>query len=185
MKAKELIVNNEITLKEIGEEEIRPIFETINTEREYLGEWLPFVDYTLEMKDTQNFIESLTVNETKDLTFAIYFNEKFVGLVGLKDPDYDNKKVEIGYWISEKYQHLGIVTLSCKRLIQHAFEDLGFNRIQLRAATQNIKSQKVAERLGFSREGIEREGELHKRGFVDLVVFALLKREYEKYLYEK
>lgn len=178
MKFKELVVNSQIRLKEIGQDEVRPIFETINTEREYLGEWLPFVDYTLEMADTQNFIESLTVNDTKDLTFAIYFNEKFVGLVGLKDPDYDNKKVEIGYWISEKFQHLGIVTLSCKRLIQYAFEELGFNRIQLKAATGNKKSQKVAVRLGFTQEGIERDGELHKRGFVDLVVYGLLKREF-------
>ena len=178
MTAKELIVNNEITLKEIGDDEVRPIFETINAEREYLGEWLPFVDYTLELADTQNFIESLTVNETKDLTFAIYYKEKFVGLVGLKDPDYDNKKVEIGYWISEKYQHLGIITLSCTSLIKYAFDKLDFNRIQLKAATGNTKSQHIAERLGFTREGIEREGELHKRGFVDLVVYGLLKREY-------
>ncbi len=177
MKAKELIVNNEITLKEIGEEEIRPIFETINAEREYLGEWLPFVDYTLEMADTQNFIESLTVNETKDFTFAIYYKEQFVGLVGLKDPDYDNSKVEIGYWISEKYQHLGIITLSCKALIKHAFDTLEFNRVQLKAATENHKSQRVAERLGFKREGIERDGELHKHGFVDLVVYGLLKKD--------
>lgn len=179
MKAKELIVNNEITLKEIGEEEIRPIFETINAEREYLGEWLPFVDYTLEMADTQNFIESLTVNETKDFTFAIYYKEQFVGLVGLKDPDYDNSKVEIGYWISEKFQHLGIITLSCKTLIKYAFDKLEFNRVQLKAATGNIKSQHIAERLGFTREGIERDGELHKRGFVDLVVYGLLKRDFE------
>jgi ribosomal-protein-serine acetyltransferase len=136
------------------------------------------VDYTLEITDTQNFIESLTVNETKDLTFAIYYNEKFVGLVGLKDPDYDNSKVEIGYWISEKFQHLGIITLSCKTLIKYAFEELDFNRIQLKAATKNTKSQKVAERLGFRKEGIERDGELHKRGFVDLVVYGLLKRDF-------
>ncbi len=136
------------------------------------------MDYTLEIADTQNFIESLTVNETKDLTFAIYYNENFVGLVGLKDPDYENKKVEIGYWISEKYQHLGIITLSCKTLIKYAFQELDFNRIQLRAATENIKSQKVAERLGFKKEGIERDGELHKRGYVDLVAYGLLKKEF-------
>ena len=178
MTAKELIVNQEIILKEIGKEEVKPIFETISAEREYLGEWLPFVDYTLEITDTQNFINNLEISETKDLTYAIYFLNKFVGLAGLKDPDYDNKKIEIGFWIAEKYQHKGIVTLSCRKLIEHAFVNLGMNRIQLRAATENIKSQKVAEQLGFSKEGIERDGELHKRGYVDLVVYSLLKKEF-------
>ncbi len=178
MERKILNVNKEIILKEICQEDVLPIFDTINAEREYIGEWLPFVDYTLEMADTLNFIESLSVNETKDLTFAIYYKEKFAGLVGLKDPDYDNKKVEIGFWISEKYQHLGIISLSCKALINHAFKELGFNRIQLKAAVENINSQKVAQRLGFIKEGIEREGELHKRGFVDLMVFGLLKRDF-------
>jgi len=51
---------------------------------------------------------------------------------------------------------------------------LKLNRIQLKVATSNRKSQQVAQRLGFIQEGIEREGELHNRGFVDLVVFSLL-----------
>jgi ribosomal-protein-serine acetyltransferase len=175
---KVLIVNNEITLKKIGDEDVLPIFETINAERKYLGEWLPFVDYTLEMADTQNFLESLTVTETKDLTFAIYYKEKFAGLAGLKDPDYENQKIEIGYWIAERFQQKGIVTMCCKKLISYAFDELNMNRIQLKAATGNIRSQRVAERLGFTREGIERDGELHKRGFVDLLVYGLLKRDF-------
>lgn len=180
MPAKELIVNQEITLKEIGQKEVKPIFETISAERKYLGVWLPFVEHTLEMSDTQNFIDNLEVSETKDLTYAIYYRNEFVGLAGLKDPDYDNKKIEIGYWIAEKFQHKGIVTLSCRKLIEHAFVNLEMNRIQLKAATENINSQKVAERLGFRKEGIERDGELHQRGYVDLVVYGLLKKDIQK-----
>ncbi len=180
MSSKELIVNREITLKEIGQEDVKPIFETISAERKYLGVWLPFVEHTLEIADTQNFIDNLVISETKDLTYAIYYRNEFVGLAGLKDPDYDNKKIEIGYWIAEKYQHRGIVTLSCRKLIEHAFDNLKMNRIQLKAATENINSQKVAERLGFKKEGIERDGELHKRGYVDLIVYGLLKKDIQK-----
>lgn len=172
------IVDNQILLKELSQQEVAPIFNIIDAEREYLGKWLPFVEYTLEITDTQNFIESLEISETKDFTFAIYFDDKFVGLVGLKDPDYDNKKVEIGYWLSESYQHKGIITRSCKKLIDIAFNKLEMNRIQIKVATENLKSQQVAERLGFKYEGIEREGELHKCGFLDLKVYSLLRNEF-------
>jgi len=52
------------------------------------------------------------------------------------------------------------------------------NRIQIKVATENLKSQQVAERLGFKYEGIEREGELHKCGFLDLKVYSLLRNEF-------
>ena len=61
--------------------------------------------------------------------------------------------------------------------IDYVFDEMNFNRIQLKAATGNFKSQRVAKRLGFREEGIERESELHQRGFVDLIVYSLLKAE--------
>ena len=174
-----LIVNEEIYLKIVDENDVDAIFDTIDSEREYLGEWLPFVKYTQEQTDTIQFVDSLQNTPMKDLTFAIYCGDDFAGLIGLKDPDYDNKKAEIGYWLAYAFQHQGIITQSAKRLIQYAFDDLGLNRIQLKAATENIKSQNVAKRLGFTLEGIERDGELHERGFVDLMQFGLLKKDFK------
>ncbi|MDD4990754.1 MAG: GNAT family protein [Paludibacter sp.] len=173
-----LYVNNDILLKEIGLEDVEAIFHTIDAEREYLAEWLPFVELTQDISFTQKYVESYIATEEKDLTCVIFYKQKFVGLVGLKDTDYDNLKVEIGYWLSEPFQHKGIITGSCSALINYVFKELKMNRIQLKAATGNIKSQAVAERLGFTREGIERDGELHSRGFVDLVVFGLLQKDW-------
>ena len=174
---KELIVSNEIRLKEICLDDVAEIFNIIDSEREYLAEWLPFVSVTTEVADTLTFVKSYVDAESKEPTFAIYFKNQLVGLIGMKDTDLDNQKTEIGYWLSEKYQHIGIVTRSATALINYVFDELNLNRIQLKAATGNFKSQRVAERLGFIREGIERDGELHERGFVDLVVFGLLKND--------
>jgi ribosomal-protein-serine acetyltransferase len=174
---KEFIVSNEIRLKEIGLEDVKPIFQIIDSERDYLAEWLPFVSETHELSDTMTFVKNYVEAESKEPTFAIHFKNQLVGLIGMKDTDLDNQKTEIGYWLSQKYQHIGIVTRSAAALINYIFDELNLNRIQLKAATGNFKSQQVAERLGFIREGIERDGELHERGFVDLVVFGLLKND--------
>jgi len=174
---KELIVSNQIRLKEIGMDDVDKIFHIIDSEREYLAEWLPFVNETRKLADTMTFVKNYVEAESKEPTFAIHFKNQLVGLIGMKDTDLDNQKTEIGYWLSEKYQHFGIVTKSAETLIDYAFYKLNLNRIQLKAATGNLKSQRVAERLGFIREGIERDGELHERGFVDLVVFGLLKND--------
>ena len=173
-----LTVDNNIKLKEISLEDVNSIYEIINSEREYLREWLPFVDETRNILYTRTFVENYLDSDRKDLTFCVLYQNKMVGLVGMKDTDSTNRKTEIGYWLSETYQHLGIITKSCRTLINYIFEELRINRIQLTAANENSKSQRVAMRLGFQREGIQREGELHSRGFVDLVVYGLLKTDW-------
>jgi len=178
MECRELIVDEDIRLKEIGLEDVEAIFGTIDNERSYLGEWLPFVYLTNNIGFTRSFVVDYLNSDRINITCAIYYKDTFVGLVGLKDTDLANKKTEIGYWLSETFQHKGIITRSCKKLIDYAFEILGVNRVQLKAATENAKSSKVAERLGFGFEGIEHDGELHSRGFVDLKIFTLLKKDF-------
>ena len=178
MKALELIVDQNIRLKEIGFEHLRPIFNTIDSQRAYLGEWLPFVELTKDISFTNQFIENYLNSDKINLTFAITYQKKFAGLIGLKDTDTDNQKTEIGYWLSENQQGFGIITRSCKTLINYIFQSNNINRIQIKAATENLKSRAIPERLGFTFEGIEREGELHNRGFVDLAIYGLLKNEW-------
>ena len=182
MKPIELIVDKNTLLKEIGFEHLRPIFNTIDREREYLGKWLPFVELTKDISFTNQFIENYLNSEKVNLTFAITFQKQFVGIIGLKDTDPDNKKTEIGYWISERFQGKGIMTHSCKTLVDYIFNSKDINRIQIKAATENLKSRAIPERLGFTFEGIERDGELHNYGFVDLAIYGLLKNEFQNRL---
>jgi len=174
---RELIVDNELRIKEIGLEDVGSIYRTLVNEREYLSEWLPFVGITDSLSDTQAFVQSIINSGLKNFICAIFFQQQFVGLIGLKEIDSYNKKAEIGYWLSEAFQHKGIVTRSCKTIIDFAFDELNLNRIQIKIATGNIKSLHVAEILGFTREGLERQGELLTKGYTDLVVFGLLKNE--------
>lgn len=172
-------VNNNIELRQLSTNDIMPIFDTINTQREHLGKWLPFVQYTQKPEDTAQFVTtSMQKAELgKELINSIYYQGEFIGLIGFNNIDLTNKRIEMGYWLSQHYQHKGIITLSCKVLIHHAFTELDINRIQIRVAKGNFKSMRVPERLGFIYEGTERDGELLADGFTDVNVYSLLKRE--------
>jgi len=170
-------VDDEILLKEIGLEDVETIFKTIDNEREYLEEWLPFVELTHDVSFTRSYVENYLNFDKLNLTCAIFYQNQFVGIIGLKDTDPDNKKTEIGYWLSQSFQGKEIITRSCKKLINYVFDIMDMNRVKITVATGNLKSQHIPERLGFTCEGIERDGELHTRGFVNLVVYSLLKSE--------
>jgi ribosomal-protein-serine acetyltransferase len=51
------------------------------------------------------------------------------------------------------------------------------NRIQIKVALNNSKSQAIPVKLNFHFEGIERGGELHENKFIDLRVYSLLANE--------
>ncbi len=175
----DITVSNQLILREVGLNDVDAIFQTIDTQRDYLGEWLPFVTLTQSVDFTRSFIQSIldTPYEVREHTFVVLYEGEFAGLVGFRDTDRMNRKTEIGYWLSEPYQHKGLVTKAVQVLIALAFEELGMNRVQIRCAVGNAPSRRVPIRLGFQFEGVERAGELFPDGsFRDLEVYSLLKQ---------
>ncbi len=175
-----LQVDTELELKQLEQSDSIDIFNTINNQREYLGKWLPFVAFTKEISDTEKFVDSV-INAGEDrfeYIFAIRKSNEFVGIIGFKDTDKQNKKSEIGYWLSEKYQKQGIVTKSVDKLCDFAFNKLQINRIQIKCAVENTSSKNIPKRLGFRFEGIERQGELLTGDFyTDLEIYSKLKSD--------
>lgn len=177
MKTINIKLTENIYLNALQADDVNDIYHTINTQREYLGRWLPFVSSTQSVAFTQEFVNySLSL---EDKTFTIREGGTFIGLIGFKATDKENCKTEIGYWLSQDYQGRGIVTRAVSALCNYAFETLGMNRIQIKCAIGNSPSSNIPKRLGFQFEGIERAGELFPDGtFANIEVYSLLKKEY-------
>lgn len=175
-----LKVTDEVFLKEIEVSDAPALFCIIDSERTSLREYLPFIDYTHKIEDTENFIRSVENGGVNGLNtvYVIKHRDKTAGIIGYKDADQANKRTELGYWLSGNYRGKGLITLSCKVLMQQAFEKMDMNRVQLKTSVDNHKSIAVAKRIGFTLEGREREGELLVNGFTDLLLYSILKRDW-------
>uniref|UniRef100_UPI003217AD7E GNAT family N-acetyltransferase n=1 Tax=uncultured Draconibacterium sp. TaxID=1573823 RepID=UPI003217AD7E len=176
---KHIRINDKIRLERIQLSMAQIIFNTIDSDREHLREWLPFIDQTKQISDTEAFITSVADNK-KDSIYTIWYKEEFAGLIGFKDTDLVNKKTEIGYWLASKMQGKGIITLCVEKLIAYAFKNKKLNRIQIKVAEKNNKSAAIPKKLGFHMEGVEREGELHQDHYLNLEVYSLLKSDWLK-----
>jgi ribosomal-protein-serine acetyltransferase len=135
---------------------------------------------TKTVQDSEAFIKSVITNreETLNEVYTIWFKGDFAGIIGFHNTDRVNEKSEIGYWLVSEMTGKGIITRSCRILLDLAFEKMGMNRITIRCAAGNFQSEKIATRLGFKYEGIERNGERYHDLFFDLKVFSLLKGEF-------
>jgi ribosomal-protein-serine acetyltransferase len=170
----------ELRILQLGDAE--QVFELTDKNRAYLREWLPWVDSNQTVNDTRRFIQTI-INQFKSnegFQCGIWNEGKLTGVVGFHRIDWLNKNVEIGYWIAREYQGRGLITRSCKAMIEYAFREFNLKRVQIRCATGNIRSCAIPERLGFRKEGIMLQGEYLYGRFVDLVVYGMLDGDWKK-----
>lgn len=173
-------ISDTLSLRLLTLSDTQSIFDIIDSQRDYLREWLPFVDQTHRVEDTQKAIEMLIDPELSlNRQFIIIYNDILIGMVGFKDTQKTTRKTEIGYWMSQEYQGRGIMTSVVTKLLEYAFLVMNMNRVIIKVAVANQKSRRIPERIGFVQEGIERESDLLVDNvFTDIVVYSMLQREY-------
>jgi RimJ/RimL family protein N-acetyltransferase len=100
-----------------------------------------------------------------------------LGGASLHDVEIDQGRAAVGYWLAPDARGRGVATHAVRLLARWAFDGLGIARVALTCAPDNHASQRVAERCGFSREGVLRSHLPFKGGRRDTVVFSLLPDE--------
>ncbi len=178
---KRIKIDEQLTLRALVSADAIRMYQIIDSQRDYLGEWLPFVQFTNKLEDSKGFVEMCIQNwkNMKDFVFKICLDDRMVGLIGTKEIDYLNKSTEIGYWLSEEVQHQGIMAKAVKVLLENLFEEFNLQRIQICCATGNVKSSNIPLRLGFVKEGVKRNAEwVGNYEFRDLEVYSLLKGDF-------
>ncbi len=158
------------------------IFAVVDRERSYLREWLPWVDISTEVEHTLTFIKTSLQQfaSNEGLSAGIWQGGEFAGVIGTHKIDWLYRRVEIGYWISQKFQGRGIVTAACRAVIDHAFDEWDLHRVEIHCATGNEKSCAIPRRLGFQFEGMLREAQLLNGKYVDINVYGMLVQDWMK-----
>jgi ribosomal-protein-serine acetyltransferase len=101
---------------------------------------------------------------------------RLLGGMGVRWIDRGNAVGEVGYWARATTRGQGVTTRALQLAAQWALQSVGCQRLVLRADTLNVPSQRVAERAGFVREGVERSARFspRQRRRVDFVVYSRL-----------
>jgi RimJ/RimL family protein N-acetyltransferase len=81
---------------------------------------------------------------------------KLLGSCGLNRLEWLARFGNLGYWVRTSAAGTGIATGATRLLLGFAFERLGLFRVEIVAAVENLASQRVAEKVGATREGCAR-----------------------------
>jgi ribosomal-protein-serine acetyltransferase len=169
-----------IELAKLSKEDATELFNLIDSCRNYLKEWLPWVKYTRTPDDTRGFISSFENTDlyTGRVVYKILLNGGIVGMIDMHDGNKIKLSADLGYWLAEKEQHKGIMVTACIKVINRAFNEMGLQQINIKCATGNFKSQRIAEKLGFTNTGLDEKQQYIDGKFWDLIVYSISKEEW-------
>nr|WP_305139849.1 GNAT family N-acetyltransferase [uncultured Acetatifactor sp.] len=102
-----------------------------------------------------------------------------IGLITLASVDYLNQSAELHIMIGEEGNcGKGIGTFALTRMLEHAFSNMNLHRVELAVLEDNRRARALYEKVGFVEEGKKREVRYKNGKFVDMVMYAILKRDF-------
>ena len=144
------------------------VYEAVLESRKELQPWMPWAtdDYTLEACETnqRQAIAKFVTQEDFRLMFFDKQTGRLIGNSGFHRIDWSVPRFEIGYWCRSSETGKGYVTEVVRGLSKLAFETLGAARVEICCDDLNIKSAAVAQRCGYTLEGIRRNDERSANG---------------------
>ncbi|MGZ3790573.1 MAG: GNAT family N-acetyltransferase [Bacteriovorax sp.] len=172
-----LIVDNEITLRQISQEFASELFSLAqNNVNEKLFYWCPGIKKTYLTKES-TIAHIIDANEkfnddgTPD--YLIFWNKKLAGIISLSPLNADKTKSEIGYWLGSEFEGKGLISRSFPLVLEYAKNTLHLKTVELSTAVTNVRSQKLPHKFGFKREQIIPNVEILEDGPVDHILWQL------------
>jgi RimJ/RimL family protein N-acetyltransferase len=164
-----------VTLRSWEPADAPAIVECVDGDAEMAG-WLDRLPQPYTLADAEFWLG--TAGEEK---YAITDAEsgRILGSIGLRWKEEEAAgTVEVGYWLRRDAQRNGYMTRALVLVTRHALAS-GADRVYLRADPENVASCRVAEKAGFTREGVLRSAHWNPRlgRRQDWAIYSLLPGE--------
>jgi RimJ/RimL family protein N-acetyltransferase len=140
--------------------------------------WLNLRDgfpHPYQLSDAEAYI-AVAVKQTPTLAFAVTVEGEAVGSIALKaGQDIERCGAEIGYWLGQKFWGRGIMTAAVAMVTYYGLTDLQLNRIFAVPFSENVRSARVLERVGYEQEGVMRSSAIKDGRVLDQFLYAKIR----------
>ncbi|MFO7820268.1 MAG: GNAT family protein [Halanaerobacter sp.] len=138
----------------------------------------PFDSLAQAKELVRNYSEAF--EEQKLLRWGLEYKDKdkLIGSCGLYDWKENFARATIGYELASQYWEEGFMSEAIKEIIRFGFRKMRLNRVQALVEPPNEASRQLLKSIGFQEEGLLREYMFYKGEYKDLVIYSLLKRDF-------
>lgn len=152
------------------EEDVQPSYAALMASVREVGPWFSWAHKNLTLEQHRSHISecmraALDIHAHDNLSFLVWDlkHEQLLGEVWYKVQDWSVPYVTIAYWFDSRYTGHGYATEAIAEMVRYAFNSLKAKHVELDISEQNIRSLRLAERLGFA---FDRWLKNHARNFV-------------------
>jgi len=133
----------------------------------------------------KNYVEIALEQQRQKTSIPFIIHDKikkiYAGSTRFMNIDWKNKVLHIGStWIGREFQGSGLNSNMKFLMLNYAFDEMGFEKVEFRIDERNMQSRKAVEKLGVTLEGILRENVYLLNGFKrNTCCYGILKEEWE------
>lgn len=172
------LVTKRLRLRALRRSDAMGLHEAIEETLSDLVPWLPWARPGHTRTETRRYLRAARLAWSRRTAFEFALEEqasgRVIGVTSLHRIDWARRCAGIGYWVRRSRARQGFATEAVEAVLGHAFVTLSIHRLEALVALDNAASQRVVEKLGFTREGVAREVELIEGRFLDHFQYSLL-----------
>lgn len=136
---------------------------------------------TANITEAEDWVRLVLSNQQANngITWGIFLKGQpleNIGNIGLWRIEKENYRAEVGYMMDPMHQGKGMMLEALKRVILYGFNDLGVHSIEAQIHPENIRSSKLLEKTGFTKEAYFKQNIFWNGGFEDTAVYSLLRQ---------
>lgn len=134
----------------------------------------------------QAFLEALASND-KDVVLGVVLRngDVLLGVTGLHRMEFRGRHAEFGLFIGDaSYWGKGLGTEATRLMLDYGFGTLNLHRVWLQVFGHHTAAQRVYEKAGFRREGVQREHHFVEGRYTDGILMGVLRAEWTPLLPE-
>jgi ribosomal-protein-serine acetyltransferase len=174
-------IDNEVHLELIHFSHANEMLALVNKNRELFKTWLLWVDSVREVNDETKHIQSSLERYAKGqlVNCVIFYKGNLAGSVEISmRKGYGIQKGELGYWLGAEFHGKGIMQKATAKMLKIGFEEYNLDKIMLKCAVKNERSCNVAQKLGMTHEGRQRNEIVVNGVVMDVDSYAILKDDF-------
>jgi ribosomal-protein-alanine N-acetyltransferase len=153
-----------------------------NNNREYLRDQITEASTIKTQKEAEIRIRQFIASwvERKRFVMGIWLKPSHIciGQIWIEPKKWEVPSFELGWFLDRTYQRQGIATEAAKKSIDFLFDDLKAHKIIVLTRDDNVRSYKLAERCGFTKEGYFQDHDVKDGKRFGLYCYGLLKHEH-------
>ena len=143
-----------------------------------VGRWMAWCRPGYSIDDARDWIRLQQELTRQDLAYEFAIRDdagRYLGGCGVNQVNKANRFANLGYWVRTSAMGNGIAPAAARLVANEVFRATDLVRLEIVCAVENVRSQRVAEKVGAMREGVLRRRLAIPGGSSDAVMYSLVR----------